>query len=146
MSLFHRTHTLLQVSTAANTNQTGKSYAVVPNADDLSFRAFVDIEQSGGSGSPSTTLHLETSYDGHWIEAMEPIQLAGEGSTHKFVEVEALGPLVRARTVVAGSSKPSHTVTVKLAANGAFQVREKAATYNTSSSDPMSPSSVSSPA
>lgn len=131
MSLYHCTQSLLHVSTAHDTDQTGKSLAIIPSGSGLQFRAFVDLEQSGGSGSPTTTLYIETSYDGHWIAAAAPITLNSSTSQHSFVEISELGPLVRARTVLAGNVKPSHTVTVKLAATGTFQVREKTTTYNT---------------
>lgn len=137
MALFHRTQTVLQVSSGKTSDQLGQALAVIPSVSDLTFRAFVDLEQSGGAGSPSTRLHLETSYDGHWIDVIEPIELTSAASVHKFVEVSSLGPLIRARTVLRGSTKPTHTATVKLAATGAFQLKEKATTYNTVAAEPV---------
>jgi len=137
VTLFHRIQTVLQVSSSINADQTGRAFAVIPAASDLMFRAFVDLEQTGGTGSPSTRLHLETSYDGHWIDVIEPIELTGSASVHRLVEVPYLGPLVRARTVLGGSTKPTHTAIVKLAATGAFQLKEKTTTHNTVAPEPV---------
>lgn len=137
MALFHRIQTVLQVSSGSNSDQTGRAFAVIPAVPDLTFRAFVDLEQTGGAGSPSTRLHLETSYDGHWIDVIDPIELTSSASVHKFVEVSSLGPLIRARTVLSGSTKPTHTVTVKLAATGAFQLHEKTTAHNTVAPEPV---------
>lgn len=128
MALYNRTHTLLQIGTATDTDQTSHIFAIVPqNAGEYSFRVFVDLEQSGGEGTPTSEVRVETSHDGNgWIPVITPVSLNEAGEAHEFEKIEALGPLVRARTVLGGTTKPSHTATVKLVANADFAMKVKA--------------------
>ena len=132
MALFRHLRTLLTVSEATDEAQTGKTYAVLPSDGDSvgdhqqSWRAFIDISQSGGDTSPTTDCALQTSHDGDsWITAASATQLTGDGEGHEMKELAALGPFVRAVTTLGGGSNPSHTVTVKLASTGPFSTQAK---------------------
>jgi hypothetical protein len=134
MSIFRHVQTLLQVSQATNLDQTGNTFVVVPSdfdrAEDfqLGFRVFIDATQSGGVTAPTTSVQIETSHDGtSWVQALPATQLNSDTTVNQFQSITALGPFVRARTVLGGGTKPNHTVTVKLACNGAFRLARQGA-------------------
>jgi len=130
MSIYRHVATLLEVTTGTDQAQTGSSYAVLPVDGDRmtdaqqGWRVFFDATQSGGATSPTTDVLLETSHDGtNWVEITRATQLTADGETHNFAVVSALGPYVRASTLVAGGTAPTHTATVKLASNGPFRLK-----------------------
>jgi hypothetical protein len=132
MALFRHLRTLLAVSEATAEAQAGKTYAVLPSDGDgvgdhqQSWRAFIDISQSGGDTSPTTDCELQTSHDGKsWITAAKATQLTEDGEGHELKELSALGPYVRAVTTLGGGSAPNHKVTVKLASTGPFSTQAK---------------------
>jgi hypothetical protein len=139
MSLYKCTQTLLQTSDPTNVAKTGKAYALVTSAEgDIGFHAFIDLTQSGGSGSPTVEVHIETSHDGRWVDAVSPIGLTTDDSIHQFISVDALGPLVRARTVLGGENKPNHEITVKLAATREFRLKASNPPYDVTNDAPSS--------
>lgn len=130
MGLFRHIYPLLSVSEDAVGSQTGASYAIVPSDSDrtedhqISFRAFIDAIQSGGGSSPTLKVSVQTSHDGtSWVDALTPLQMAADGTTHQFRTIDALGPYVRATTELGGSPLPTQVVTVVLAADGAFRLQ-----------------------
>ena len=130
MSLHRHTASLLTVSTATATEQTGSTYAVLPADGDgvadysQSFRVFLSASQTGGATSPTTSVKVETSTDGtNWVEAALSTQLTADGGVSEMKAITALGPLVRARTILGGGTKPSHTAKVVLVSNGAFRIK-----------------------
>ena len=129
MSAHRHTATLLDVSEATATAQTGSTYSVVPADGDgqadsaQGFRAFLFATQSGGATSPTTDVKVETSPDGtNWIEVASITQLTADGSKGELDAITALGPNVRARTLLAGGTAPNHTAKVVLASNGPFRL------------------------
>jgi len=129
MSIYRHVKTLLLVSDDLDESQTGNTYTVLPsdgdNTSDRSqqWRVFFDLYQDGGSTSPTTDATLQTSHNGvDWIIAAQATQLTADGEIHEFKDVEALGPYVRAVTVLGGSTTPSHNAVVKLASNGSFRL------------------------
>ena len=132
MALYRHLRTLLTVSEATAEAQTGKTYAVLPSDGDSvgdhqqSWRAFIDLTQSGGDTSPTTDCALQTSHDGQsWITVASATQLTEDGEGHEIKDLSVLGPYVRAVTTLGGGGAPSHTVTVKLASTGPFSTRAK---------------------
>jgi len=130
MSLHRHNAALLTVSTAVATEQTGSTYAVLPADGDgvadysQSFRVFLSASQTGGATSPTTSVKVETSTDGtNWVEAATSTQLTADGGLSELKAITALGPLVRARTILGGDTKPSHTAKVVLVSNGAFRIK-----------------------
>lgn len=121
--------TLLDVSEATATGQTGTSYTVVPaDGDGVSdsgqtFRVFLFAGQSGGATTPTTVVKLETSPDGNtWVEAATSTQLQADGNVGEFKSVTALGPYVRARSILGGGTPPSHTAKVVLVSDAPFRL------------------------
>lgn len=133
MSVHRHKATLLEVADATATDQTGTSYAVVPaDGDGVSdvgqtFRVFLVASQSGGATSPTTVVKLDTSPDGTtWIEAATSTQLTTDGNVAEFKSITALGPYVRARTLLAGGTPPNHTAKVVLVSNAPFRILKAA--------------------
>lgn len=125
--MFRNLKTLLSVTEAVALDQTGTRYAILPSEEDgvadhqVSWRAFIDVAQAGGETAPTTDVALETSHDAtSWVNICSATQLTGDGAGHEFKEITAIGPFVRARTILGGGTKPNHTVTVKLACNASF--------------------------
>ena len=130
MAIYRHIATLLDVTTATDQAQTGSAYAVLPldgdrqNDAQQGWRVFFDATQSGGATSPTTDVVLETSHDGtNWVQVAQATQLTADGEVHEFAAVSALGPYVRASTVLGGGTPPSHTATVKLASSGPFRLK-----------------------
>lgn len=131
MSLYFRSKPLLASSSTSTSELVGKPYFILPDQQGLTFRAFVDFAQSSSDSSASILLHLETSQDGHWLDAVDPLLLQGPGELHTSVELPTLGPLIRARTELRSNSQTPYSIQVGLSATGAFQLREKSVTHNT---------------
>jgi hypothetical protein len=133
MSLHRHSAVLFALTEASAEAQTGSSYAVLPADGDgqadsaQGFRALISATQSGGATSPTTDVKVETSADGtNWVEVAGSTQLTADGSTYEFKALEALGPLVRARTALGGGTLPSHTAKVVLVSNGPFRLKKVA--------------------
>lgn len=129
MSLHRHAAPLLAVASAVATGQVGSTFVVLPadgdrlSDKDQSFRAFFHATQAGGATSPTTDVRLETSDDKtNWVPVVSATQLAQDGSVHEFKDITALGPFVRAVTVLAGATKPNHTARVVLVSNGPFRL------------------------
>lgn len=129
MSCYRTTRPVLTLSEAVNTSQTGTTLAILPENcgtegdDSPSFAVFFDVTQAGGSSSPVTDVHLQTSHNGkHWITLVSSTQLTKDGEVHEFVELEKLGPFIRAITVLGGGGKPNHTANVVLASCSPFRL------------------------
>ena len=127
--LFRHIKTLLEVSEAQDTDETGSSYVIAPSASDSvedhsqAFRVFFDATQANGATSPTTDVHLQTSHDGtNWFTIHSATQLTADGSLHEWEQVTALGPYVRAITTLAGGTNPDHTAKVVLASTSPFSL------------------------
>lgn len=131
MSIFRNTRTLLSLTTAAAQPQDGTAYAILPKQGDgvseadQRFRVFFDGVMTGGAGTPTVDARLVTSHDKtNWIVVASMTQLTGANpSRHEFVEVSALGPYVKAVTLLGGTTLPNHTATIVLASNGSFELK-----------------------
>mgnify|MGYP000862453069 CR=1 FL=1 len=133
MSAHRYTATLLEIADATATAQTGSTYAIVPADGDgqvdsnQGFRVFVFATQSGGATSPTTDAKIETGPDGtNWVEVATMTQLTADGSRGELKSITALGPFLRARTVLAGGTAPNHTARIILASDGPFRLIKKA--------------------
>ncbi len=131
MSIFNNISTLLDVSQATNTAQTGSTYLLLPVSGDSvpstaqSLRVFFHATLSGGATSPTVDVRLQTSDDKtNWINVTSMTQLTAAIPRHEFVTVSALGPYVRAITELGGGTVPNHTAKVVLASNGGFALRK----------------------
>ena len=129
MSVFRYSATLLDVSTAVNTNQEGDEYVVLPSDADgaadhqQTFMAFLHATQDGGATSPTTDVSLQTSSDGeNWVEVAATTQLSANGSVDELDSVAGLGRYVRAQTTVAGGTAPDHTAKVILVSDAPFSL------------------------
>lgn len=134
MSAHRHTATLLQFVDTKNASQTGSVYAVVPADGDgqvdsnQGFRVFIFATQAGGATSPTTDIKIETGPDGtNWVEVATMTQLTADGNRGEFKSITALGPFVRARTVLGGGTLPNHTAKVVLASDGPFRLLAKVA-------------------
>jgi|GEM_PF-2344285 len=105
---------------------TSNQHTLVPSdADqitdgDQKWHAFVVATQSGGVTAPTTDVLIETSFDGgtSWAQIAKATQLTGDGNVSELIELNVLGPRLRARKVLAGATKPNSTAVVYLASNG----------------------------
>lgn len=129
MAFFRHIQTLMDVETFVAENQYGLSYAILPSDNDAvpdhltSWRVFIDATQEGGGTGPTTDVLIETSHgDNQWVLVASATQLTGNGEVNEFKEIEALGPYIRARSLLSGAPKPQHKVTVKLASNAPFRL------------------------
>lgn len=129
MSVHRHKVTLLDVATPLATGHTGTSYTVVPADGDRvndvgqTFRVFLIATQAGGASTPTTVVKLDTSPDRNiWIEAASSTPLQADGSIAEFKSITALGPYVRARTLLAGGTPPNHTVKVVLVSDAPFRI------------------------
>jgi len=132
MPLFRHVQTLLLMAAASGDNQSGDSHRVVPNeGDNLNdseqlFRVFFDVQQIGGSSSPTTDVNLETSHDGAaWFKIANATQVTTETTTHEWKDAPYLGPYLRVTTSLGGGTKPTHKVTVIIASTGPFKLRKE---------------------
>lgn len=130
MNVYRHTRTLLSVTTDTTTAQDGGGYAFLPKQGDgvseadQHVRAFFDGTMSGGAGTPTVDVVLLTSHDKtNWIIIATMTQLTSPGARHEFADVSAVGPYVKAVTILGGTTKPAHTATVVLASNGSFDLK-----------------------
>ena len=121
---------LLSMSAPAATAQTGASYRIFGNPVDgipetqQSFRVYFRNVQAGGATSPTSQVKLQSSYDGtNWFDVASSTQLTADGSKAEMADIAALGPYVRAITLVSGATAPNHTATCLLVSNAAFTLK-----------------------
>lgn len=129
MGLYRHLQTLLAVTTPTNQAQTGTGYLILPtesltDESEHDFRAFFDASQTGGATSPTTDVYVQTSHDGiNWINVGNMTQLTTTAERHEFISIGNLGPYVRAMSVLAGGTLPSHAATVRLASDRPFRLK-----------------------
>jgi hypothetical protein len=127
--IFRANVTLMNVTTATSDNQNGATHRLYDEVDgvDNKFRLFYELTQTGtqtsSQGNPyTTTLTVQHSADGsQWMDLVTAEVLASNTTARKFIEIPAMMQYVRAQTVVPGTSKPTHVVTVRLLSNGTFR-------------------------
>lgn len=125
--------TLMNVTEATNTAQTGTSYKVSGTyGDDVAeFQQNVHVyfaaTQTGGATSPTTQIKLQTSMDNtNWIDLVSSTQLTADSSKYETKDHSTpstpLCKYVRAITVLGGGTVPNHTATVMLISDGALKI------------------------
>jgi len=119
---------LLTLSSSVGQDKEGQTYALLPNDGDtvpdssLIWKAFVDLELSGGEGG-AVKAEVQTSHDGkHWVTLTTSSALETPGSQSELMALSTLGPYVRARTVIEGDAV--YTAKVVLASSASFKLVE----------------------
>lgn len=133
MSMFRYEKTLLsQQAAAINVDQIGTPLQIIPSARDKvtepaqGFYAWFRVTQTGGVTSPTTDVKLQTSQDKvNWVDAVAATQLTANGGLTELKAIPALTKWVRAVSVLAGATKPDHTVQVVLLSNAHFETSTK---------------------
>ena len=113
----------------AATAQTGSIYRITPSVlDDVqtpaqSFRVYFSNVQSGGATSPTSQIKLQSSYDKvTWFDVASSTQLTADSSRAELADITALGPYVRAITLVGGATAPNHKAEVRIVSNAPFTI------------------------
>ncbi len=128
MAFFPRSVALLAVAVGFTTKNTGVAKGVrTSGADDQHnaeqvFAAEFSVTVTGGT-SPRADASVETSWDKGttWHEVAKMTQLSGAGTKKQLVDVEHLGPLVRAVITPGGSTPGSTTGVVRLLTSGLLE-------------------------
>jgi hypothetical protein len=128
MAFFPRSVALLSVATGVTTKNTGTSKGVrTSDADnqhnaEQAFAAEFSVTVTGGT-SPTADASVETSWDKGttWHEVAKMTQLSGAGTKKQLVDIEHLGPLVRAVITPGGSTPGSTTGAVRLLTSGLLE-------------------------
>ena len=132
MKFYKNMATLLAVSTAVATDQTGTTYRIETNSEDgipdteQDFQFYFYGSQSGGASSPTSQLKIQTSPDNeNWADLVESTQLTADGDLAETKSHATLPLLkfVRAVTVLGGGTKPNHTCEVRIVSNGSFRCK-----------------------
>ena len=132
MNLFKSMATLLAVTTAVATDQTGNTYRIETAAEDgvkdheQEFQFYFYGNQSGGASSPTSQIKIQTSPDNeNWADLVESTQLTADGDLAETKSHATLPLLkfVRAVTVLGGGTKPNHTCEVRIVSNGSFRTK-----------------------
>ena len=132
MKVFKNMATLLAVTTAVATNQTGTTYRIESNAEDgvkdheQDFQVFFYGNQSGGASSPTSQMVLQTSPDNvNWYTVAESTEVTATGDLAETKDVDGAPLLkyVRAKTVLGGGTNPNHTCEVRLVSNGSIRCK-----------------------
>ncbi|MBL8619185.1 MAG: hypothetical protein JNM72_26470 [Deltaproteobacteria bacterium] len=118
MSFLPRSALLLTIGTAVTVKTVGANKNLQTSGSDdqtnvqQAFAAEFSVTVSGGS-SPTADASVETSWDKGttWHEVAKMTQLSGAGSKKQLVDIDKLGPMVRA-TVTPGGSTPGNTTGV----------------------------------
>jgi len=133
MALMRHLATLLAISVAVNTNQTGTTYSIIPSDSDktddadMGFQVQISASQTGGLTAPTTDLDIQTSVDKvNWVTVASMTQLTSSTSISEIKSISVLGPYVRAVTRVGGGTAPNHTATVTLMSSGSFKLQAAA--------------------
>ena len=132
MNLFKSMATLLAVTTAVATDQTGNTYRIETAAEDgvkdheQEFQFYFYGNQSGGASSPTSQIKIQTSPDNiNWVDNVESTQLTATGDKAE-TKGHATLPLlryVRAVTTLGGGTNPNHTCEVRIISNGPFRLK-----------------------
>ena len=128
MAFFPRSVALATVATGVTTKYTGTSKGVrTSDADnqhhaEQAFAAEFSVTVTGGT-SPTADASVETSWDKGttWHEVAKMTQLSGAGTKKQLVDIEHLGPLVRAVITPGGSTPGSTTGAVRLLTSGLLE-------------------------
>ena len=132
MKFYKNMATLLAVTTAVATDQTGTTYRIETNSEDgipdteQDFQFYFYGSQSGGASSPTSQLKIQTSPDNeNWADLVESTQLTADGDLAETKSHATLPLLkfVRAVTVLGGGTKPNHTCEVRIVSNGSFRCK-----------------------
>ena len=132
MKFYKNMATLLAVSTAVATDQTGTTYRIETNSEDgipdteQDFQFYFYGSQSGGASSPTSQIKIQTSPDNeNWADLVESTQLTADGDLAETKSHATLPLLkfVRAVTVLGGGTKPNHTCEVRIVSNGSFRCK-----------------------
>lgn len=129
--LFRYQRTVLAVTTATNEDQTGDTYAVLPNeelgeaAEPPSYRVWFILTQSGGASSPTTDCVLQGSPDGtNFATLKSATQVTTSTTSVEWKELEGLSAYVRVKSTLGGGTKPNHALKVVLASTRPFKLQE----------------------
>ena len=128
MAFFPRSVALATVATGVTTKYTGTPKGVrTSDADnqhnaEQAFAAEFSVTVTGGT-SPTADASVETSWDKGttWHEVAKMTQLSGAGTKKQLVDIEHLGPLVRAVITPGGSTPGSTTGAVRLLTSGLLE-------------------------
>ncbi len=132
MKFYKNMATLLAVTTAVATDQTGTTYRIETNSEDgipdteQDFQFYFYCSQSGGASSPTSQLKIQTSPDNeNWADLVESTQLTADGDLAETKSHATLPLLkfVRAVTVLGGGTNPNHTCEVRIVSNGSFRCK-----------------------
>ena len=132
MKFYKNMATLLAVSTAVATDQTGTTYRIETNSEDgipdteQDFQFYFYGRQSGGASSPTSLIKIQTSPDNeNWADLVESTQLTADGDLAETKSHATLPLLkfVRAVTVLGGGTNPNHTCEVRIVSNGSFRTK-----------------------
>ena len=132
MKLYKNMATLLAVTTAVATDQTGSTYRVETSSEDgipdteQDFQFYLYGSQSGGASSPTSQITVQTSPDNvHWADLIESTELTADGDLAELRTHATLPVLrfVRAVTTLGGGTNPNHTCEVRLVSNGTFRLK-----------------------
>ena len=116
---------LTSAVTAATTSAT-KKLRTAPDDDqsnaEQGFAAVFNLTAAGGS-SPLLDAVVETSWDDgvNWHTVAAMTQLSGAGTKKQLVDIDHLGPLVRAVITPGGSTPGSTTGAVRLLTSGLLE-------------------------
>ncbi len=118
MSFLPRSALLLTIGTAVTVKTVGANKNLQTSGSDdqtnvqQAFAAEFSVTVAGGS-SPTADASVETSWDKGttWHEVAKMTQLSGAGSKKQLVDIDKLGPMVRA-TITPGGSTPGNTTGV----------------------------------
>lgn len=132
MKFYKNMATLLAVTTAVATDQTGTTYRIETNSEDgipdteQDFQFYFYGSQSGGASSPTSQIKIQTSPDNvNWVDNVESTQLTADGDKAETKSHSTLPLLryVRAVTTLGGGTNPSHTCEVRILSNGPFRLK-----------------------
>ena len=132
MKLMKHMATLLAITAAVATEQTGHTFRIETNAEDgvrdheQEFQVYFYGNQTGGASSPTSQILLQTSPDNTiWYDVVQSTELTatGEKAETRDVGGAPLLKFVRAKTALGGGTAPSHTCEVRLVSNGSFRCK-----------------------
>jgi hypothetical protein len=124
---------LLAIASAAavtvETNGTSKTLSThtgdeQSNAQQLFAAEFVVTIAAGGT-SPTADASVETSWDKGvtWQEVAKMTQLSGAGTKKQVVDIEHLGPLVRAKVKPGGTAASGTSAAIRLVSSALLTAR-----------------------
>ena len=130
MAFYNRAVTLLALISAATTEQTGTGKTLATSTGDEQsnaqqlFTAEFSVTVTGGT-SPLTDASVETSWDKGvtWHEIAKMTQLSGAGTKKQLVDIDHLGPMVRAKIKPGGTAAGSTVGVVRLLSSALLTAR-----------------------